>query len=446
MTTLKTKPLTLSVIPHSFGQGTDAGSIAGDRWTPGRDDQGVVNQASWSLVPTGRWVSVAGTRMDVLDGVIKAAMPQWRELSTWDRYTNSWSSMAPDLARSRIFFYGGGHGDGSNNGLYSFNFYKMGWSVEMLPSYQGLWSGSYRNSGNWGWCPESFAAAAAKIVAGTAQAKNDVWQDEVFWDGKQTAKHSYHSYVFVPGENSVMFLNGRLWKLNLDSASYTFKRLINDSFGNLNTSGTWRYPLLDAEHGLTIYDEVTNELLASAAGSSGITNRVRYNLSTDTWTLNPSQYNPPWGPWDDIPSTRVGRNVTVISPPRSTGGVAGNAWVYNLDSRSVSASSTGFLFAGGLAQAKFSAYGAASGYYDGSGVEFIAPLNRYWMWTLMADGSMASLEIDPTTTPWTISPKAFEGDVPTPNKNMLRKMFWMPDMNAVWLYDRASKDWYVYRF
>lgn len=436
-------PLTLSVLPRVFSNGSEAGSLQGDAWTPGRDAQGVVNQVSWDLVPRGRWITVAGTRMDTLDARIKAAMPQWRELANWDSYAHSWSSLAPDLPRGRLFFSGGGHGDGSNNGLYSFNLYRMAWDIEMMPSDPSLWSDSYKNLRNWGWCTESFIQTQAKIAAGTLSPINDWGLDEIFWDnsmnaggaslGKMTAKHTYHSYVYVPAEDSVMFLHRRLWKISLASDSVTYKRLIND---NPQTP-------LDTEHGLTIYDEVRNELLASSAGSSGITNSVRYNLATNTWTLNPTQYNPPWKIWDNVSNTRVGRNITVLVPPRSTGGVGGKAWIYNLDSRSVTSSSDGFKFGGGLSPASFAADNA---YYDGTALEYIPPLNRYWMWTLMANNEMQALTVDPGTTPWTISPTTFSGDVPVPGKNMLRKMFWVEAMNAVWQYDRGTRDWYVYKF
>lgn len=446
MAILLSKPVTMSVIPGTFGSGSDAGTLQGDTWLPGRDGQGVVNQVSWNLVPAGRWVSVTGTRMDSLDVRIKTALPNWRELSSWDRYTNSWSGMAPDLARSRVFFSGGGHSDGTNNGLFSFNFYRMGWDIDMLPSDTSLWSAGYRNSQNWGGCAESQAEVTLAVAAGTHSFTNDWWGDEVFWDnpkitnksdqGKQCPKHTYHSYAYVPGENSVMFLHRRLWKLSLDARAYTFKRVINDSMGIQG-----RYPLLDSEHGLTVYDETTNELLASSAGSSGITNSIKYDLTTNTWTLNPSTYSPPWTIWDNLGNTRVGRTLTVVTPPTS-GAREGRYWTYNLDSRRVLVSGTEFQYAGGLSRSSFCGDVYS---FDGTALEYIAPLNRYWMWSLMTSETMQCLEIDPTTTPWTISATTFTGNVPTPQNNMLRKMFYVASMNAVWLYDRASRDWYVYR-
>lgn len=457
MTTLISKPVTLSVIPGTFGTGISEGTLQGDVWAPGRDAAGVVNQVSWNRVPQGRWVSVDGTQMEALDTRIKAQMPNWRELSTWDRYVNSWSSMAPDLAHSRVFFSGGGHQDGSNNGLYSFNFYRMQWDIEMLPSDQSLWSDGYRNlttTGGWGSCPESAAAMEKDIVAGRLNPINGWGPDEIFWDnatisggpgiGRLTPKHTYHSYVYVQAENAVVFIHSRLWKINLDARTPVYKRQINDSPGHVDGGGV-RRSLIDPEHGLAIFDEGTNEILISASGSSGVTNRATYNLKTDTWSLNPSTYSPPWGNWGHICNARVGRNITVIAPPNSEvgGGATGRYWVYNLDSRTIVISNSSFQYSGGLTG--FSNFVASDSYYDGSALEYIAPINRYWMWTKMSSGTMQCIEVDPTTTPWTLTPKTFVGNVPTPNQNMLRKMFYLADMNAVWLYDRASLGWYVYK-
>jgi hypothetical protein len=453
MAVLISKPLVLSIIPRSFGLGAEAGSLVGDHWTPGRDSEGVVNRISWNLVPKQRWVTVDGTRMDSLDPRIKAVLPNWRELASWDLYSNSWSSMAPDLARSRVFYSGGGHGNGSNNGLYSFNFYRMGWDVEMLPSDTALWSDEFKTQGGgpyWDRCAESAAATNAEVAAGKLNPINSWGQDEIFWDhligvGKMAPKHTYHSYVYVPSTNEVVFTNGRLWRFSLGTGAYTYKRHFNDNPGLLS-SGTFRAPLLDINYALTIHDEATGEILTSAVGSSGVKNRFSYNLTANTWSMNPAAFDPPWKNIGGFGATRVGRLVSVIKPPTGPSG-AGGYWVYDIDKRSVTISGTAFQYAGGLVGPE-SFYGDT---YDAPSLEYIAAVNRYWLWTRLASSpnveTMACIEVNPTTNPWTMTRKVdFVGNVPAPNLYLCRRMFYLPDQLAVWMYDRASLGWYVYRF
>src|SRR5450631_1178084 len=110
--------------PDNGGSGSAAGTFAADVWTPGRDADGVVNLVSWNLVPLNRWIEVAGTRLDGLDSVVKAAVPGWRDYGSWDGVTNAWNGMAWDTRAG--FERGwlavcGGHSDSSNDGIYRFD-------------------------------------------------------------------------------------------------------------------------------------------------------------------------------------------------------------------------------------------------------------------------------------------------------------------------------------
>src|SRR5262245_47877092 len=124
-TRILSTPTTVSVfaaVPaDNWGSGTAVGTFAADVWTPGRDAGGVVNLVSWNLVPLNRWIEVAGTRLDSLDSVVKAAVPGWKDYgnSSWNGVTDAWNGMAWDeragLERG-WFAVCGGHSDSSNDG------------------------------------------------------------------------------------------------------------------------------------------------------------------------------------------------------------------------------------------------------------------------------------------------------------------------------------------
>ena len=57
-----------AALSSSFGSGSATGSFSADVWTPGFDANGVVNAASWNLVPPGRWIAIAGSELSALTG------------------------------------------------------------------------------------------------------------------------------------------------------------------------------------------------------------------------------------------------------------------------------------------------------------------------------------------------------------------------------------------
>jgi hypothetical protein len=97
----------------------------------------------------------------------------------------------------------------------------------------------------------------------------------------------------------------------------------------------------------------------------------------------------------------------------------------------------------GVEQREFS---ALDRYYDGAGLAYVPPLNEYWYWTRMNDASMAMFKIDPTTTPWKLSRKTMTGNGPKPATKVMRKMVWLPGLNAIMQVDRATRDVYFYKF
>jgi hypothetical protein len=411
----------------------NAGSFANDVWTPGRDSAGLVSQASWALVPGGRWVTVSGTRLDGLDAAVKAAVPGWRDYGSggWSGVTDAWCGFAIDAPGSRVWLMGGGHGDSSNNGIYRFDALRMQWAIEALPSDPVTWSTAYKSSGVYARNPESEAQFNIALAAGTLKPVNDWYSDELPADRKPTARHMYSSMVYAPESNELVFNYVRMWRYSLSENRWSYKRLTRDK----------TTPYMDQEGMISIYDEAKKEMLMSSAGSYGLYKATGYDLAQNQWT----NWTSPWNLYFDAADTRFGRRVVVIKPParKTTGnGSAGIVWDYDLDKRSVT--STGPLqFADGLTQDSFA---NEDWYYDGAGLTYLPTKNRFWLFTLMATGSMALLEIDPTTAPWTVrrAPNV-TGNMPTPHKNLKRKMVYLPALNAVLLCATATQEMSIYK-
>jgi hypothetical protein len=438
--TLLSKPVNIVVQPAStsaqgWGDGADTGSLAGDAWTPGRNAAGAVNAASWNTVPLNRWVQVAGTRLDALDAAVKAAIPGWKDYGVegWAGVTDDWCGFAIDTAGSRLWLMGGGHAGSSNNGVYRFDALKMAWAIEDLPSDPAPWSASYKASGNYGYCAESHTQFQGKVANSTLQPVNDWYRDELFWDRKPAARHTYSSMVYVPESNELVMAHRRLWRYSLTQRQWTYRRLIRDQAADY----------MDAENGVAIYDESTREVLVSSAGSLGIYRATGYSLTQNQWT----NWSSPWNLYSGIADVRVGRRIVVMLPPQLKntpyGSPNGIYWDYDLDTRTVK-SKNGFQFADGLSSADFA---PDNWYYDSPALAYIPSRNRYWLYTLMNVGGMALMEVDPTTTPWTIRrAPPMAGAFPVPGKNLERKMIFLPALNAVVLCDSAKKDMAIYRF
>ena len=435
MTRLVSTPLTITVLPAlALGTGSEAGRFADDLWTPGRDAEGTINSASWKLVPKGRWLQVAGTRLDALDAVVKAAVAGWRDFgsSNWNGVTHAWNGVALDEAGCRAWWICcGGHGDSSNNGIYRFDALKMRYAVEKMPSDSTRWSEAYRHVGTFTLCPESAAAAAVKAKAGTLKPIDDWFYDEVYWDRQPTARHVYSGVVYSASTDELLMAVRRLWRYSLASGKWTYKRLPNDSQnGNFG------------EEVIAALDASGSELIVGACGSGG-----PYGGTFDLKRLEWTGYSPPWASWSfsGAADCRNGDLLTIIKPPENpaSGPYASPGRYLRYDLRTRRTESSGDLhLAAGLKQAAFKAD------HDGCGMVYVPPLNRYWMAVLMtATNRMGWVEVDPTTTPWTLRPLQHQGAVPALDGSTLvrRRMVWLPALNAVLWLGSANREVALYR-
>ena len=441
-------PRNAPVIGFSSGAGT--GTLVGDLWTPATTD-GVVNQASWDTVPSNRWVEVAGTRLDLLDAVVKAAIPGWLDYgnSDWLGVSQSWNSVAIDDAGARAWWIAaGGHADSANNGIYRFDGYKMAYAVERMPSDTNRWSAGYkaRNSSTFTPCDESITEYNAQVAGGTWNRVNGWFYDEIYWDnpaidtasldvGVPTSRHVYNGVVYNAAENELIMASRRVWRYSMTTGKWTSKNTPGRS-NPLGGDGGLE------EHGLAVLDQSRNQLVMVSCGSGGPWGG-NVDLATNAWS---NSFSIPGGSydWTSAAPYRYGDEVTIIKTPDPTSSYpkVGQYFKYNVTTRATITS--GLLqFAGGLSDASFRAG------FDGQGMVYVAPLNRYWMQVWMATGAIQWLEVDPTTTPWTIKPLTFANTAPTlsasPTPAPQNRAMYVPAMNAVLWLGSADKNIQIYK-
>jgi hypothetical protein len=445
----------------AWGTSSVTGSLVGDVWTPGKDAQGRINKASYATIPTGRWIEVAGTRIDQqLTTTITGASIGWStSYQLWgggsqSSLFQSWSGFTPDSDAARFWFFGGGHSDGFNNGLYRFDCSLMTWSVENLPSNRSLMSNTYLNGGSATNDPDSTALATANFnannIAGTTTgilipATNGSFYDEISFDVmKPTARHSYQGMVYTPliGAAGSIFMHARrLWRYDIALGQWVFKRLINDQVrANPGTiaapNATGLIEIHAAEAALAIYDEVANKVLVSASGSAG-GGAFAYNWNTQTWASWTASYGLNY---NDAAHVRVGRTSVAFRLPRADAPVVypGIVWVYNIDTNSIQRIDV--QFGGGLDISVFT-----HAFYDGTSMVYVPTINRYWICTRISSG-MTWLTLDPTTSPWTLSPLTFANAQPVQEILIQGRTLWIPDMNAVLIWDHCFANAFIYKF
>ncbi len=412
----------------------DPGSLVGDLWTPGRDDEGVVTLASYQTVPSGRWIEVDGTRLDQLDAVVKAAIAGWYDPGSgdWVGYTDAWCSPAFHTPTARAWWVSsGGHADSANNGIYRFDGYEMAWAVEHLPSDTNLWSTEYTQLQTYG----SFTNDPESARQATPQTPvNGISYDEIWPDlglvpgvGTPTARHTYSGVQYYDGGNGPELIMAvrRLWRFSLTDDRWTLKRLPGD------TAGTGA---LGEESILHISDEGIARMYSAGSGGPWGT---AYDLEDDggsPWLGTA----PPGTGWEmnGAADTRVADDVVYFRPgePAASDPNAspGRYLVYNVQTGASVIGQTDVQYADGISREDFLAA------YDGAGMVYVPLLDRYWVTTkrsASAGGGFGWYELDPGTTPWTLRPLEFANPPPVISNaaagTVRRRMAWIEDWQAV---------------
>ncbi|APR79746.1 Hypothetical protein A7982_05093 [Minicystis rosea] len=422
-----------------WGMGSETGSLEGDVWTPGRDENGLVNASSWALVPGGRWIEVNGTRLDGLDAEVKAQIPGWKDYGSggWVAVTHAWNAPAVDPEGSRLWWVtAGGHGDSSNNGIYRFDAFRMTYAIEHLPSDTTKWSDGYKllqTTNTFTSCAESSAEYNASVDAGTAEPAGGWFYDELFWDRQPTSRHTYSGAVYAPKTDELVVPVRRLWRYSRATGQWTYKRLAGDSA--TNNLG---------EEVIAAYDQYKDQVLIAACGSGGPWSDT-FDMSGSKWTGEGTAWNG-WD-WNGAADTRDGDVVTIFRTPEDPANqyaLEGRYATFDVKEHKVVQSGL-VQYAGGLAASDFP-FGD-----DGAGMVYVPPLNRYWVAVKDKSGSLAWFELDPTTTPaWTFGRMTAQaGAVPALSSGstvMRRRMIWMPKLHALLFMGSADKNITLYRF
>ncbi|WP_163995889.1 hypothetical protein [Pyxidicoccus caerfyrddinensis] len=390
--------------PPSFtwGNGTDTGTLEGNVWTPGRDATGLVNAASWALVPKGRWIQVSGTPLTSLDAEVKAALPGFRDLGSGGiaGVINAYSGVAVDAPRARWWAFGGGHGDSSNNGVYRFDMAKMRWSIEQLPDNPANWTGVvYGNT-------YSYYPPAAEYSK--AHPDSDVYGDEFFdpsrpaaSTGHPVARHTYNGLVYNPDLQEVAFGVRRMWRYSL--TTHTWKRHNPFNTPGATYDGATGY---GGAAGWTFWDEVKHRYLF------GPTENYNYSkwwsFDTDDQAWNWEVITPP--AWQFAQMVRVGRKLVSFPAPEAQHDTFPPRLVtYDMDT-----GEWGFLHL----KSELEVSRCFSGDFEGQIFAYVPPLNRYiaaFRYDRDGDGSFEyrTFEVDPVALTLREAPEyeagAFDG-------------------------------------
>jgi hypothetical protein len=449
------------VVPSVWGAGATPGTAPtlanGYVWTPGVDSSGLVNQVSWNLVPPGQWTKVASSSILNLDTRVKNTNPAWRGYGSndtdWSGVVSPWTGVAKDPLGGRMWLFGGGHNDSSNNGLYRFDAFKMAWAVEKQPSDPTPWTPSYKAGGPAAtFTIDATSGVNAKTAydAGHLSATNDLGYEELVSDHQPTARHTYNGLVYMAGRNQIAMAGRRLWIFDLATNSWNYKRAWNDELTSLLDSSVWTSLATNrwGENMFGMYDEATSELLVSSRGSSGSFDNIKFNASAQTW----GSWTWTASSWNLGGMVRNGRNVTIVRPPGYSIADGGNPEyaVYNLDSRTTTVS--GVLSCGSGVNTR---QDLNSTVQTMQSLIYVPSINRYWYlaWdNTPADTNMTWHEIDPTVSPWTIKLKTdFTGAVPViaaagPTEPGGKHMY-IPSIDSILFFYRggSSGEMFIYR-
>lgn len=418
--------------PPGFAPGVVIGgsyNAATRVWTPEKTAGGVVKQGSWDETPINEWFSVAGTRLDSLNAEILASGRGWIESTlAMHNVMNAWNGFAIDQAGCRVWLVcAGGHNDSANNGIYRFDAYRMSWSVTRMPSDRAPWTTRYiTHDGNAGGsftdCPESQDAtpqAGLGEEAATATPRK-YHTDQLFWTVEPTSRHVYSGAAYAPDLDRLILACRTVWEFDATTGAV----LHNVRFPSAVDGAELRFH----------YCEATGIGLFTGMADGHYTGHA-YNPTTRTFS------SPGERPWSrqGVADCEHDDFAVMLVPPFSNRHDDIFYYKWNKEAQSMAASDRVQL-GGGLAWSDFTATAAGT---DGMGMVYVPTLNRYWVVYQMVAG-MRWLELDPTTTPWTLRPLTFT-NAPTVNSRPCRKLAWFPGLAAVGIATYADQGWQLRR-
>lgn len=448
-------------IAGGWGTGTDAGTYnAGTRvWTPGRDGDGRVNAASVALLPANEFAQVAGTRLDALDAVVKAAIPGWndRGASDWEAVLDNWVGFGYDerdgVADGWIIF-SGGHTDGANTGVYKHDFLRMRWDLELLPIdpafLDARWNISFLTN-TAGFSSFTQYPAAWYYYIGNEANPEGVYYDEHF-DPSQadprfstrrpTSRHPYGSQVVIPkpgGGVRVMAHCRRYWEY--DSATKTFSLPVFPFGNQTNYTGNRGYT---GENMDAWWNEAEQRYYVASTQDAGDGRTLSCQPGGINWR---SEGAYPLGGYPSRYKAMEQRGTTLHTlrwagtsdPGFNAPGRPHAVLRTNLGTR---ATTTNLVTLGSSFTGKTFANEPDSGYWDTGGFTWIEPLGKYLcVVNTVQDGNVLAW-IDGTT--WVCELATIPGQ-PASVVRIENKIRYWEDLGIVTLVDRASLNTRVMR-
>lgn len=406
----------LENVPGSYDAGTDT-------WTPGRGADGRVTVASWNLVPTGRWVKVSGTRMDVLDAVVKAALPNWtdRGNSDWDGVTGAWSGMAVDYeTQPRAWVFGGGHHDSSNNGLYRLDMHKMAWGVEIMPTDLTGCDANYTTAGTGTFT--SYGPAATYEAANPNQ--NTVYRDELygFAANAPTSRHTYASLAYDAATDKVFMGQARMWVADLASGTWSKRMPFGTNVGSFSGSTGYAF-----ENTFGFMDGSDYVILGTQNGNMSQAWRFNPDNETFSWVTGLAQ-----GTTLALSASCKHGNTVYTYNPVDNYFIVSNLVDDSIQWKSIAASS---------ARADVAYAG-----FDGLGMTYVSSVSKILLATRsVATNNLTLYWIDPVAL--TIEAASIPGNwYSSPHINVESKIQYIPQMQAVVHISAASDDIRILRY
>lgn len=403
-----------------------------DTWTPGRGSDGRVTEASWALVPLERWVRVAGTvAQSVLNAAIQAAIPGWTDWgdSGLDGVFKAWSGMAvdPTPTKAEALFWGGGHTDSSNNGVYKCDFARMSWSVAIMPSNPANWVANYdTGAGNpYG----SFSVYPPAQAYQDANPTDYSIRADCFYPhapNEPTSRHTYSSLAINPKRNEMYCGVRRMWTAHLDTQTWTpgnpNPQITGDRFSGENVFGYW--------------DEVKDEYVVVASQSGGIA--WRHNPVTGIYSDRPGG-TPMGGAFWACGFCKYERDIFGFLRPDSSGYNPPTFFRQNLDTMVTQQ----IVVTGDVAGDLFALY------EDGTAAAWIPQKQKLLVFTKYrpAIGSpytYQSFWVDPAAA--TCTSVTLPGNFASSHMWVESKFQYVPQLGAVVYVDAASSDIRIMRF
>ena len=292
---------------------------------------GQVLGPSWSTdLVTGQWKSISGTGFttNITPLVPAATGNDYWGSNKVDGVLDAYCDPIPDLTNENLYYFGGGHTNSSNNGVYKLNLNTMQYSMVLAPTDPKFYPPSYSG----GWVPNISVIYPSGLKLGSGyfgiSSELPLPQDNTY-AAPWRAPNSQHTYAALQmgSDGKIRCFYGRYMEFDTATNAWTFlnadiigpalyafdTKYGNEPLGEFTTAvyhpGTNRYLFTlqpgstgnNWRHGIVIWNPVNNTIVNLLQGepySSGtatmcVAGQWVYSFSTAgiTDTVNGWRYN-----------------------------------------------------------------------------------------------------------------------------------------------------------